>query len=139
MPRLESDGENVMHEIEVVQENILLGVTGGIFKNTVDTLKTLGIRGQSLNELLIELHFTAVDGIEQMWRHRQAIIAKKTGLGLRRSNRPSVRHKKRKTIIANMTGPGPTRPSIPSTRNKKRKYSQHEPSHRKQKCTKRLR
>ena len=145
MPLLDCDSNNVNHTILVEQENILLGVTGGIFKNTADTLRKLGICGQSLNDLLKELHFVAVNGVEQMWRHRQAIIAATRGSRRRKRRYSRVqkgpRHlrsssPRQRVRMGKKTGIHQNERSGLSTANTKRKYSQREPPHRKQKRAK---
>ena len=56
------------------QANIMLGVTGAIYKTAAEELDNLGIEGTALDTLLKELHFVAVEGVEMMWKQRYATL-----------------------------------------------------------------
>jgi hypothetical protein len=61
----------------VHQVTILLGVTGVIYTETVERLTALGISGPALKTLLTDLHragYTAIHGLERLWRKRGALI-----------------------------------------------------------------
>jgi hypothetical protein len=58
----------------VYQVTILLGVTGVIYTDTVVFLTSLGISGPALKTLLTDLHYTAIHGLERIWRQRGALI-----------------------------------------------------------------
>jgi hypothetical protein len=58
----------------VHQVTILLGVTGVIHTETVERLTALGISGPALKTLLTDLHYTAIHGLERIWRQRGALI-----------------------------------------------------------------
>jgi hypothetical protein len=58
----------------VHQVTILLGVTGVIYTETVERLTALGISGPALKTLLTDLHYTAIHGLERIWRQRGALI-----------------------------------------------------------------
>jgi hypothetical protein len=52
----------------VHQVTILLGVTDVIYTETVERLTALGISGPALKTLLTDLHYTAIYGLERIWR-----------------------------------------------------------------------
>lgn len=54
-------------KIQVRQETILLGATCAIYNNTVETLQHLGVHGRALDTLLRDLHYIAVQGVENAW------------------------------------------------------------------------
>jgi hypothetical protein len=58
----------------VHQVTILLGVTGVIYTETVECLTALGISGPALKTLLTDLPYTAIHGLERIWRQRGALI-----------------------------------------------------------------
>jgi hypothetical protein len=61
-------------QTRVRQVTILLGVTGVIYKDTLDYLKNLGVEGSALRTLLTDLHYIAIHGLERIWRQRGALI-----------------------------------------------------------------
>lgn len=65
---------NASSQSRVRQVTILLGVTGVIYRDTVDYLKALGIEGSALKTLLTDLHYIAIHGLERIWRQRGALI-----------------------------------------------------------------
>jgi hypothetical protein len=58
----------------VRQVTIPLGVTVVIYTDTVVLLTALGISGPALKTLLTDLHYTAIHGLERIWRQRGALI-----------------------------------------------------------------
>ena len=58
----------------VFQKTILLGVTGVIYAETEQQLTTLGVSGPALKKLLSDLHYTAISGLERIWRQRGALL-----------------------------------------------------------------
>jgi hypothetical protein len=67
-------------EATVKHHNILLGVGGAIYTDMVNTMKDeLGVTGRSLDTLLRKLHYTAVEEVGNMWKHRRAKLHNKLG------------------------------------------------------------
>ena len=53
----------------------MLGVGGAIYKSVSTALRVqLGVDGPRLRQLLTELHFIAVTGLNRIWRQRQALL-----------------------------------------------------------------
>jgi ribonuclease HI len=72
---------------------LMLGVGGVIYKSTSTALKEhLGVAGPRLRQLLTTLHYTAVTGLNRVWRQRQAAAGKKE-LKTRSKTRRTSRHK----------------------------------------------
>jgi ribonuclease HI len=69
-----SNADTVNAPPTVRQATILLGVTGVIYTDTVQLLTALGISGPALKTLLTDLHYTAIHGLERIWRQRRALI-----------------------------------------------------------------
>jgi ribonuclease HI len=126
-------------KIMVEQANILLGATGGIFTDTIETLKGLGVAGKALQDLLTDLHYTAIDGLDKMWKHRQAVVRHLPGI--QRANWSAGKRKRyqTKSNIRHWRGKASTRsrPQHQASGTNKRRMSNHkEPDHRKQKRSK---
>ena len=139
--------DETQHIIEVEQVNIMLGVAGSIYNETVATLTKLGVTGGQLDELLTGLHHTAVEGVELMWKHRQAAVSnlphaqhtarihskrKRQTLYRRGNAKPGGRSRRNSKCLRVRDKPlaAPPRTEIA---NKKRAYNQREPDHRKHK------
>eukprot|EP00882_Tetradesmus_deserticola_P009436 GHRQ01009960.1.p1 GENE.GHRQ01009960.1~~GHRQ01009960.1.p1 ORF type:complete len:171 (-),score=2.33 GHRQ01009960.1:104-616(-) len=58
----------------VSQVTILLGVTGVIYEETERQLTQLGVSGPALKKLMSDLHYTAISGLERIWRQRGALL-----------------------------------------------------------------
>jgi len=60
---------------------LLLGVSGVIFKQTVQRLTDkLGVEGPLLKNLLTQLHHIAVEGLGKAWNQRRMLIAQLPGM-----------------------------------------------------------
>ena len=87
---------------------ILLGVTGVIYKETIDTMEhQLGVEGPRYAELAKKLHFSAVTNMQKIWRQRKAIM----------------------TAARKCTGTRPAQPNPNPA--KRRKHGTGEPDHHK--------
>ena len=52
-----------------------MGVGGAIYKSVSTALRVqLGVDGPRLRQLLTQLHFIAVTGLNRIWRQRQALL-----------------------------------------------------------------
>jgi hypothetical protein len=61
-------------------------VGGAIYTKFVETMRDeLGVTGSSLDKLLRKLHFTAVEELGKMWKHRRALLHNKLGTTKARS------------------------------------------------------
>jgi hypothetical protein len=83
-------------EATVKHHNILLGVGGAIYTDMINTMKDeLGVTGRSLDTLLRKLHYTAVEEVGNMWKHRRAKLHNKLGAKKARTTgfkRPDKNH-----------------------------------------------
>ena len=65
---------------QVQRCNLMLGVSGAIYRSTVQHLQTdLGIDGPELKALLKKLHLIAIAHLERIWKYRRAKINEQFG------------------------------------------------------------
>ena len=55
--------------------NLVLGVSGTMYKSLISDLEELGVTGAPLKHLLKSLHCISVTHLGKIWKHRQALIA----------------------------------------------------------------
>ena len=64
----------------VKQCNLMLGVSGAMPTSTIRHLREdLGVEGTALDSLLKQLHLTAIEHLEKIWRYRRAKINNRLG------------------------------------------------------------